>query len=250
MKKSKQMPKSGPDGPEKKFRGKMEEPDGFGPGSRNVMKVKTSRTAVLNVSADRCSFSGSLDIDYSASFDIKGKGVSILIGRLNRDDSFGIPADKLVSLISEPERVKAIITDRIKYIRNNIKRLMGIMEEDKVILDKLRNPRPDQVHPGTTVEVVEEQMESIRPSIQEDTRKAEALEYMLSEGSLTHVLHVRGGVTFSSTQAILSIRPGEITFIPLQADGGRCIDAQNYEMGYDYHRYGVPYEVKISIEFK
>lgn len=250
MAKQKFIQKFNPNGPENKFKGKLQEPDRFEQGSRNVMKVEPSGTAVLKVWTEiqpwmRTHPHRIPDIGYSTSFDIGDEGVSILIGRLNTVEGPLCVSD-VVSLISDPKRVQAILSNRIEYVRDDITAEMKRMEKDKVLLETLKNPDPDKT-PITWInaEQVERRMDFSHRSIQRNARKVELLKEVLSGSSLTHVLHVSGGITFSSAHAILSIKPGEITYIPLQEGGGTCIDAQNYGLGDE-----PPFDVKISIAFK
>ena len=252
MTSSKQLPKIKPSGPEDKFKDRLPGPYRFQSGSRNVADVDTTRNMVLKVERVR---TGSTDdtggfrfpvpkIDFSASFDIGYEGIAILIGRLNRSSCGIVEPDVVARLIDDPERVHEIVAGRIEHIRGKIVRRNGSLEEQEALFRTLTDPDSQDTLKGEAARVYG-RISRLLHELSDDVGAVKRLKEMLSEGRLIHVLHVFGGTRFSSTNSILSIKPGELTFIPLQNEWGTPINAQTYELGYDTP----PHDVRLSIEF-
>jgi len=228
MNAKKRVQKFNPKGPENAFKGKFPKPDAFEVGSRNLMEVEKGNFAILRVNSTGLK-------PGEMSFHITGvegialdESTSILIGRLyckKEDERFGI--SDTGNLITDQGLIHEFLLDRIGYVREKVESYAERWSRVEKRLRFLENRKPDDTQPGWTAEDSKRDMELLKSSLIESVRKVEALKESISQG-ITHLLHVSGSQTISSTQAILSIEQGQVTFIPLNDDWATSISAQDH----------------------
>jgi len=248
MNTTKRAPKLNPKGPENEFKGKLPKANPFEPGSFNtIMKPKKSDTSLI-LTIDAKEHFNVPDIDFRTSFDISDNKFSILIGRLDRIGE-GLSISGAVELISDPETIQTIAVNRIEYIREQLRKNVETLPQAEALVKHLKNLSPNDTQPDISLEEAEGRVDSARSQLHARIRKIEILKEALSEGTLTHILHVSGSAVVSSTHALLSISQSEITFVPLYPDWGRFIDPQNLHILMLGHA-KPPHDMNMSIQLK
>ncbi|MEW6748520.1 MAG: hypothetical protein AB1295_02330 [Candidatus Micrarchaeota archaeon] len=240
---SRQRARFRPDGPEDRFKCRLPEPEPLRAGSKNIVPIETACTVVIHVN-------GASIYTHGKGFQLfeeLGEGLSILVGRLGRVCGLSTERNTFATLYSDPRSISAIMEDRITYVRNEIERRANQLESANTLVERLKTPDPKETIPAVDLTSAQSQLEGRQKELYAAVRKVELLKEVASTGGPSMILSLQGTGVISSTHALIDLRPGEMTFIPLKNGWGKALNERVYQFGSEH---SIGPEAVLSIGFR